>query len=143
MHDGLPLMVDIFTTDKRSEIMSRIKNRDTAPEIKVRSIIHRMGYRFRLHRKDLPGNPDIVFPKHKKIIFVNGCFWHGHKNCIRSKRPSSNKNFWDQKIDKNITRDKNIRKALNKSGWKVLVIWQCEINDINKLEVKIANFMAK
>jgi len=136
-------MVDIFTTDKRSEIMSRIKNRDTAPEIKVRSIIHRMGYRFRLHRKDLPGNPDIVFPKHKKIIFVNGCFWHGHKNCIRSKRPSSNKNFWDQKIDKNITRDKNIRKALNKSGWKVLVIWQCEINDINKLEVKIANFMAK
>jgi DNA mismatch endonuclease (patch repair protein) len=92
-------MTDLFTKTKRSWIMSRVKGRDSKLEIQIRSTIHRMGYRFRIHRRDLPGNPDIVLPRYRKIIFINGCFWHGHKKCLRSKRPRSNKLFWDKKLD--------------------------------------------
>ena len=95
-------MTDVFSQEKRSWIMSRVKGRDTKPEILVRSFIFRMGFRFRLHRRDLPGTPDIVLPRHSKVIFVHGCFWHGHKRCPRSKRPTTNANFWnDIKNSKN------------------------------------------
>lgn len=107
--------------------MSRIKCKGTSPEIKIRSIIHQQGFRFRINKADLPGKPDIVFPKYRKIIFVHGCFWHGHENCNRAKRPKINIAFWSKKLDDNINRDsKNIR-LLKKLGWDVLVIWQCQI----------------
>jgi DNA mismatch endonuclease (patch repair protein) len=134
-------MADVFTKEKRSWIMSRVKGRDTKPEIFVRSIVHRLGYRFRLHRQDLPGNPDIVLPRHGKIIFVHGCFWHGHKMCSRSKRPTTNVDFWNVKIDKNIERDMQYQRQLVSMGWKVLVIWQCEIRMPENLLVKIQHFL--
>jgi DNA mismatch endonuclease, patch repair protein len=92
--------MDVFSKGKRSQIMSRISGKDTKPEILVRSLLHRMGFRFRLHTKDLPGKPDITLPKHKRVIFVHGCFWHGHKDCTRSKRPSTNVEFWNKKFEK-------------------------------------------
>jgi len=120
-------MTDHLSKEKRSWNMSRIRSKDTKPELIVRSLLHRMGYRFRLHRKDLPGKPDIVLPKYKTAIFIHGCFWHGHKNCKRGNIPKSNKEYWISKITKNIERDrKNILK-LKKANWKVIKIWECEI----------------
>jgi len=100
-----------------------------------------MGYRFRLHKKNMPGKPDIVLPKHKKVIFVHGCFWHGHKNCPRSKRPSTNVKFWNKKIDGNIERDKKNIKSLEYLGWKTLIIWTCEIKNEDALKHKLISFM--
>ena len=109
--------------------MSRISGRDTKPEIIVRKLIHRLGFRFRLHVRTLPGNPDIVLPRHRKVIFVHGCFWHGHENCKRSKKPSTNTRFWNKKISGNVERDKAVMSALNELGWQTLTIWQCEMKD--------------
>jgi DNA mismatch endonuclease (patch repair protein) len=134
-------MTDVFTKDKRSWIMSRVKGRDTKPEILVRSLVHRMGFRFRLHRRDLPGKPDIVLPRHKKVIFVHGCFWHGHKQCSRSKRPTTNERFWNKKLDGNIERDKRFRRKLHRMGWKVVVVWQCETRNPEKLLQKLERFL--
>jgi DNA mismatch endonuclease, patch repair protein len=103
-------MSDLFSSNKRSDIMRNIRSTNTKPEIYIRSILHQMGYRFRLHRKDLPGKPDIVLPKYKAVIFVNGCFWHGHKNCKKAKLPQSNRPFWEEKIKSNILRDRKILK---------------------------------
>lgn len=122
--------------------MSKIRSKDTSPERVVRSILHKKGYRFRLHRNDLPGKPDIVLPKHKKAIFVHGCFWHQHK-CKNAHLPKSNTQYWKPKFDKNRIRDKEHIKALRKSGWKVLVIWECWLKDLDKVEEKIINFMNK
>lgn len=133
--------MDVFTREKRSQIMSRVSGKNTKPEIAVRSLLHNMGYRFRLYRKDLPGKPDITLPKHKKVIFVHGCFWHGHTNCSRSKRPTTNKKFWRDKLDKNIARDIASVKALKQSGWEVLIVWTCEVNDTNKLKIKLLSFL--
>ena len=115
--------MDVFSREKRSQIMSRVSGKNTKPELVVRSLLHNMGYRFRLHRKDFPGKPDITLPKHKKVIFVHGCFWHGHINCPRSKRPTSNKTFWLEKLDKNMERDKVSINNLKELGWNVLVVW--------------------
>jgi len=134
-------MTDVFSTQKRSWIMSRVKGRNTKPEILVRSFLHRMGCRFRIHRRDLPGNPDIVLPRHGKVIFVHGCFWHGHKCCPRSKRPTTNKSFWNEKLDGNIKRDERFRRTLRRMGWKVLVIWQCETRDPDRLLHKLERFL--
>ncbi len=134
-------MTDVFTKEKRSWIMSRIKGRDTKPEILVRSIVHRMGFRFRLHQRELPGNPDIVLARHGKVIFVHGCFWHGHKRCPRSKRPETNTSFWNKKLDGNIERDKRLRKELRRMGWKMLIIWQCETLKPEKLLKKLERFL--
>jgi len=133
--------MDVFSREKRSQIMSRVSGKDTKPELIVRSQLHKLGYRFRLHRKDLPGKPDITLPRHKKVIFVHGCFWHGHTDCRRSKRPAINKKFWDEKLDKNIKRDAENIKKLQKLGWKVLVIWTCEVHDINKLKKHLLLFL--
>lgn len=135
--------MDVFTKEKRSQIMSRISGKNTKPEIAVRSLLHRLGYRFRLHRKDLPGKPDIILPKHKKVIFVHGCFWHGHKDCSRSKRPSTNESFWRKKLDRNIKRDKENIDSLKQLGWQVLIIWTCEVKDGNKLKDKILSFLER
>ena len=121
--------------------MARIKGKDTKPEKVVRSILHRMGYRFRLHVRNLPGKPDIVFSRHRKIIFVNGCFWHGHKACRKKTLPKSNRAFWSLKIGGNIRRDEQHRKQLKKERWRVLIIWECEISDVVKTESKLTKFM--
>lgn len=134
-------MTDVFTKEKRSRIMSRVKGRDTKPEILVRSLVHRMGFRFRIHRGDLPGKPDMVLPRHGKIIFVHGCFWHGHKGCPRSKRPKTNMDFWNKKLDMNIKRDKVFQGKLRSRGWKVMVIWQCETQRPEKLLRKFERFL--
>ncbi len=134
-------MTDVFSKNKRSWIMSRVKGKDTKPEILVRSFLFKMGFRFRLHRNDLPGTPDIILPRHRKIIFVHGCFWHGHKNCTRSKRPAANKNFWKEKLNSNIERDQKNYKDLKNLGWEVLVIWECETKNSEKLLEKLERFM--
>ena len=121
--------------------MSRISGKDTKPEILVRSLLHRMGYRFRLHKKDLPGKPDITLPKHKKVILVPGCFWHGHEDCPRSKRPNTNIKFWNKKIDGNIERDKKNIQSLKSLGWKTLTLWTCEIKNQDTLKNKLISFM--
>jgi len=133
-------MADRITKEQRSKNMSRVKNKNTAPELTARKILYRLGFRFRLHRRDLPGNPDIVLPRHKKIIFVHGCFWHGH-SCPKGKRPSTRQGFWDQKLDRNIERDRNNIAELQKLGWQVLIVWECEIKDLQKLEETLLDFM--
>lgn len=133
--------MDVFSKDKRSKIMSRVAGRDTKPELIVRSLLHRMGYRFRIHRTDLPGRPDITLPRHKKTIFVHGCFWHGHIGCPRAKRPSTNEVFWNRKLDKNMERDTENMAKLEALGWSVLVVWQCEAKNSLKLRQKIENYM--
>ncbi len=136
-------MTDIFTKEKRSWIMGQVRGWDTKPELFVRSIVHRMGFRFRLHRRELPGNPDLVLPKHKKAIFIHGCFWHGHKGCSRSNRPATNKAFWKKKLDRNIQRDNNNVRKLRRLGWKPLVIWECETKNPERIWEKIERFLGK
>ncbi|WP_213378867.1 very short patch repair endonuclease [Allochromatium tepidum] len=134
-------MPDRFTPQERSRIMSLVKGRDTKPEKVVRSLLHAMGYRFRLHRNELPGKPDIVLPKYRKAIFIHGCFWHGHAGCRRAARPESNADFWNKKIDENMARDKKAQAELKNSGWDLLVIWQCEMKDLEKLRRNLNQFI--
>lgn len=134
-------MVDIFTPEIRSKIMSRIRSKDTKPEKTVRSLLHRMGYRFRLHRKSLPGCPDIVFPKRKKAIYVHGCFWHGHVGCKHATIPKTRPDYWSSKISTNALRDAKNQKALCEIGWDVLVVWECETNKLDELKMRLTNFL--
>ena len=133
-------MADIFNKKKRSKIMSKITGKNTKPELTIRKALFSEGYRYRLHRKDLPGNPDIVFPIRKKVVFVNGCFWHGH-NCKKAVLPVTNKSFWEKKLTGNKERDKRNLIKLKAIGWESFVIWQCQIkkntleNQINKIKV--------
>ena len=119
--------LDVYDRQMRSQVMRKVRSKDTKPELKVRRALHRMGLRFRLHRKDLPGSPDIVFPRHRVALFVNGCFWHGHRDCKRSKLPSTRREFWRNKISANVNRDARNKAALEKLGWRVFVVWECEI----------------
>jgi len=131
------------TSELRSRIMRAVKSGDTAPELIVRSLAHRMGYRFRLHRKDLPGKPDLVFPKLRKAIFVHGCFWHGH-DCARGARvPKNNREYWTKKIDRNQERDKAARQALAKSGWQVAVFWECALRKDSDVRALLRKFLRK
>lgn len=132
--------MDHLTKEKRSWNMSRIRSKDTGPEMRVRSALHRAGYRFRLHVKDLPGRPDIVLPKYKTVIFVHGCFWHRHKGCSRATMPSSNQEYWKQKFKRNVERDKCEQAELKQLGWRVFVVWECKIKQprfLAKLTTKI------
>jgi DNA mismatch endonuclease (patch repair protein) len=131
--------MDIISEERRSWNMSRIRGKDTKPELVVRSLLHKMGYRFRLHRKDLPGKPDIVLPKYNTLIFVHGCFWHRHRNCKYAYMPKSKIEFWRDKFDGTIKRDKKHQEQLRNMGWKVHVIWECEIKKIEILEKKISS----
>lgn len=130
-------MSDIFSLQKRSAIMSKIGGKNTKPEILVRKFIFSKGFRYRINVKTLPGKPDIVLPKYKTAIFVNGCFWYGH-NCKKGKSPSSNIDFWKEKISNNKSRDDKNSDLLIKLGWKVIIIWQCEISKIDD-RIKILN----
>jgi len=135
-------MPDIYSKQKRSEIMSHISSKETKPEIMVRKFLFANGLRFRKNVKDLPGKPDIVLPKYKTVIFIHGCFWHGH-TCKRGTLPATNAEFWENKIGGNIERDKRNVSELEKQGWKVIVIWQCEIRNAalreNRLQTIIFN----
>jgi DNA mismatch endonuclease, patch repair protein len=123
--------------------MLAVKGRDTAPELYVRRILHAMGYRFRLHRKDLPGTPDIVLPRHGKVILVHGCFWHGHEGCKRAKRPINNAGTWASKIEGNRLRDQRNLNALGALGWEAIVIWECETKDGPRLEARLRAFLER
>lgn len=136
-------MPDIMTPQQRSERMARVRDRDTKPEKRVRSILHRLGYRFRLHVNKLPGKPDIVLPRHAKAIFVHGCFWHRHGVCRPLSIPENNADFWRRKFEDNVRRDRNKLAALRACGWAVLVVWECQTKDRGKLEKKLRSFMRK
>ena len=126
-------MVDRLTTEHRSWNMSRIRGANTKPEKRVRSILHSNGYRFRLHRKTLPGKPDIVLPKYKSVILVHGCFWHRHIGCRFAYTPKSRTEFWSAKFARTVQRDKENLVALKLLGWRALVVWECQIEDVNLL----------
>jgi DNA mismatch endonuclease (patch repair protein) len=134
-------MADVFSSDDRSRIMASIRGRDTAPELLIRKIVHRLGFRFRLHRRDLPGTPDIVFPRLHKIIFVHGCFWHMHRGCRRAGLPRTNRTFWKSKISRNANRDRVDQQRLRKLGWDVLVVWQCDTKETTTLERRLRKFL--
>lgn len=119
--------MDTLTSEKRSWNMSRIRGANTKPELAVRSMLHRMGYRFRISNKTLPGRPDIVLPKYRAVIFVHGCFWHRHQGCKYAYTPKSRLDFWGRKFEGNVMRDKNNLSLLKKTGWLPLVVWECEI----------------
>lgn len=117
--------------------MSRIRGGDTTPERRVRSLLHSMGYRFRLHRKNLPGRPDIVLPKHRAAIFVHGCFWHRHAGCKYAYTPKSRVGFWQRKFGENQRRDRRARQQLDELGWRVVIVWECELNNQEKLKNRL------
>jgi len=120
-------MVDTISETHRSWNMSRIKGRNTAPELRLRSLLHRAGFRFRLHVKDLPGKPDIVLPKYRTAIFVHGCFWHRHEGCRNATTPSTRAEFWQEKFDGNVKRDRRNNAALKAAGWAVITVWECDL----------------
>jgi len=126
-------VVDVSSKAKRSDVMSRIRGRDTGPERAVRSMLHRMGYRFRLHRTDLPGKPDIVLPRHQTVIFVHGCFWHRHKDCRYAYTPKTRARFWLNKLEQNSQRDRSVRGELRRLGWRVITVWECNLRTPDKL----------
>jgi DNA mismatch endonuclease, patch repair protein len=131
---------DSVSREQRSRNMARIRSRDTQPELIVRSTLHRLGYRFRLHKKSLPGRPDIVLSKHQTAIFVHGCFWHRHKGCKRCTTPKSNQDYWGPKLLGNKKRDTENYAALRKLGWHVLIVWECETKDSHTLINKLTGF---
>lgn len=123
--------------------MSKISGKETKPEIRVRKFLFAQGFRYRKNDKKLPGKPDIVLPKYKTVIFIHGCFWHSHKNCPKSKLPTSNREFWENKIQKNIERDKKNLKTLKNENWKLIVIWQCQIKNRELFETKMKKVVKK
>ncbi|MFA7368261.1 MAG: very short patch repair endonuclease [Kiritimatiellales bacterium] len=139
--------MDHLTPEQRSWNMSRIKGKDTKPEVLVRSMLHRAGYRFRKNVSTLPGKPDIVLPKYKTVIFVHGCFWHRHKGCKDATTPKSNKAFWKKKFERNTVNDKKHARELRKLGWKVVTVWSCQLKKpdtvLERLETSLATINTK
>ena len=125
----------------RRRTMQAVKSKDTAPELLVRSLAHRMGYRFRLHRKDLPGKPDLVFPGRRKVIFVHGCFWHGHDCAHGARVPKNNRDYWTRKIARNQERDRAACAGLAHSGWTYLVVWECNLGNEKRLKAQVRKFL--
>lgn len=134
--------MDRISPEKRSLVMAQVKAKDTIPEMIVRRAAHKLGYRFRLHRRNLPGTPDLVFPRLRKIILVHGCFWHLHEGCKRSKLPTTNREFWQRKLSRNCERDKENLRLLTDSGWAVLILWECELANLEALYARIASFLS-
>jgi DNA mismatch endonuclease (patch repair protein) len=136
-------MTDVFSVEKRSAVMRRVKGRNTSPELKVRKSLTRLGVRYRLHRKDLPGKPDIVLPGRMLILFVHGCFWHGH-DCARGARvPKQNRDYWLDKVGRNRARDIDHRAALEAKGWRVETLWECDLKDEAALEARLRTLLAR
>lgn len=134
-------MTDVLTREQRSFCMSRIRGAHTRPEMIVRSLVHRMGFRYRLHRSDLPGKPDLVLPAHSKVIFVHGCFWHMHRCRYGRVTPATNAEFWQAKRGSNVERDRRNVAALRKQGWSVKVIWECQARSGERLEQRLREFL--
>lgn len=134
--------MDNLSKVQRSYTMSRIRSKDTVPEIRLRQLLHRRGYRFRLNRKDLPGKPDIVFCARKKVIFVHGCFWHQHNGCDECRVPDSRREYWEAKLTRNKERDADTLKSLKALGWDIEVVWECELKDHVLLMARIDRFLA-
>lgn len=135
------MTMDTLSPAQRSRTMAQIKGKNTGPEKIVRSLLHRMGYRFRLHCKQLPGTPDIVLPKYKAVIFVHGCFWHAHEGCKRAAIPTTHREFWEKKIFGNRARDDRNIAALESLGYHCLIIWQCELKNEQSLRQRLSDFL--
>jgi DNA mismatch endonuclease (patch repair protein) len=135
--------MDIWSKEKRSDVMSRIRSKNTKPEVNLRSYLHAAGFRFRIHRKDLPSKPDIVLSKYRTVIFVHGCFWHYHADCNEGLIPDTNSKFWQTKLSKNIERDVKHQAALQAAGWQVIVIWECELEGKQRREQTLLTLKEK
>lgn len=133
--------MDKVSVQQRSWTMRQVKSRNTAPEKRFRSLLHRLGFRFRLHRKDLPGCPDLVLPKHRLVVFINGCFWHRHPNCPRATMPASNIAYWQKKFAGNVQRDAINRQKLAELGWRVFTIWECELKSLDEAQKRFLEFI--
>ena len=134
-------MVDTVSPEVRSRIMAGVKSKNTKPEMKVRRLLHRLGYRYRLHRPDLPGRPDIVFPSRRKVVLVNGCFWHSHRNCDKVRIPENNKDYWLPKLKRNRDRDECNLELLTENGWTVMTIWECQLKDLATIAEQLIEFL--
>jgi DNA mismatch endonuclease (patch repair protein) len=133
--------MDKVSPQERSRVMAQVKGKNTEPEKRVRSLLHKNGFRFRFHRKDLPGAPDIVLPKKKTVIFVHGCFWHRHPGCKRASTPASNMDYWTRKFARNQARDADNQARLTSLGWRVIIVWECELRDINNLKKRLIDLL--
>lgn len=134
-------MADRIDAERRSLNMSRVRSSDTRPELEVRRLVHRLGYRFRLHRRSLPGTPDLAFPSRRAVIFVHGCFWHRHPGCRKATTPATRRDFWAEKFEANQCRDERVRRQLVDQGWRVEVVWECELRDKETLGRRLASFL--
>lgn len=134
-------MVDTVSADERSRIMSLVKGKDTSPEMYVRRLVHSAGFRYRLHDAKLPGKPDLVFPRKRKVIFVHGCFWHRHEGCSLARIPKSNQEYWLVKLEGNKARDETNLRRLHDAGWHTLVVWECELRDLDALALRLRSFL--
>ena len=135
--------MDSVSTKRRSEIMSRIRSSDTRPEMQVRRLLHGLGYRYVLHRRDLPGAPDLVFPSRRKIVFVQGCFWHQHKGCIDGRIPKSRVSYWKPKLQHNVERDRLNISKLRRGGWRVMLVWECDAANPDTLRKRLTHFLGE
>ena len=134
---------DKVSAETRSRIMASVKSKGTRPEMMVRRLLHRLGYRYRLHRSDLPGCPDLVFPSRNKVIFVNGCFWHSHSDCPRTRIPATNRAYWESKLNSNRNRDAKNSALLMKDGWSVATVWECELANLERTANQLVSFLEK
>ena len=134
-------MVDTVSPEVRSRIMAQVKSKGMKPEMKVRRLLHGLGYRYRLHRKDLPGRPDLVFPSRRKVVFVNGCFWHKHAGCPRVRIPATNRDYWVAKLERNHARDERNVALLEESGWAVTTVWECQLKDLQAIAERLIDFL--
>ena len=134
-------MVDIVSPEVRSRIMARIKSKGMKPEMQVRRLLHGLGYRYRLHRADLPGRPDLVFPSRRKVVFVNGCFWHKHVDCPRVRIPATNRDYWLTKLERNRARDERNLTLLLENGWMVFTVWECQLKDLQAVTESLTQFL--
>lgn len=134
-------VTDTLTKAERSRNMSKIRGKDTGPERAVRSLLHRAGYRFRLHVRDLPGKPDIVLPRYRAVIFVHGCFWHRHMGCKGASTPKTNKNVWADKFVRNVANDRKHTRRLRRLGWRVIVVWECQLRHPDKVLRRLKNLL--
>ncbi len=133
--------MDTVSTEIRSRIMAQVKSKGMKPEMRVRRLLHSLGYRYRLHRSDLPGRPDLVFPSRRKVVFVNGCFWHRHPGCSRVRIPSTNQDYWLSKLQRNYERDCRNKDLLEQNGWSVMTVWECELRDLSETTERLIAFL--
>ena len=135
--------MDTFSKEERREIMRRVHSTDTSAERTIRSLLHAMGFRFRLHRNDLPGKPDVVLPKYRSVVFVHGCFWHRHPGCVRASTPAENREYWLPKFERTIARDQRTISKLRERGWNVVIVWECELKDADALRRRLFSEIAE